>query len=144
MVLRNLWSSKQQNRLWPSGYIDGLSTSNEDSTNSCTTPTENQFRPDHASSPTRSSQQNKWRDRPLRILTINFQSAYSKRSEIPYLLETMKPDVVSYQIWSGSVKRFRNYLELKSSRLKFCPPDDFLQNDHLGPKRIKSIKFLGF
>ena len=29
----------------------------------------------------------------------------------------------SYQIWSGLVKWFRNYLELKFSTLKFCPPD---------------------
>ena len=58
------------------------------------TPTEKNFRPDHASTPTRASQQNKWKDRPLRILNINFQSASSKRAEIPFLLESLKPDVI--------------------------------------------------
>ena len=29
----------------------------------------------------------------------------------------------SYQVWSRSVKWFRNYLKLKFSMLKFCPPD---------------------
>ena len=31
----------------------------------------------------------------------------------------------SYQVWSKSVKWFRNYLKLKFSTLQFCPPDDF-------------------
>ena len=31
--------------------------------------------------------------------------------------------IPNWQIWSGSVKRFQDYLELKFSRLKFCPQD---------------------
>ena len=48
----------------------------------------------HASTPTRSSQQDKWKERPLRVLNINFQSASAKRAEIPYLLESLKLDII--------------------------------------------------
>ena len=50
----------------------------DSSLNSCTTPTDLQFQPQHASTPTRSSQQDKWKERPLRVLNINFQSASAK------------------------------------------------------------------
>ena len=66
----------------------------DSSLNSCTTPTDLQFHPQHASTPTRSSQQDKWKERPLRVLNINFQSANAKRAEIPYLLESLKPDII--------------------------------------------------
>ena len=64
------------------------------SLNSCITPTDLQFQPQHASTPTRSSQRDKWKERPLRVLNINFQSASAKRAEIHYLLESQKPDII--------------------------------------------------
>ena len=62
--------------------------------NSCGTPTDQNFRPFHASTPTRANQQDKSKYRPLRIINVNFQSASSKRAELPNLLDSMKPDVI--------------------------------------------------
>ena len=59
---------------------------------SCTTPTDLQFQPQHSSTPTRASQQDKWKERPLRVL--NVQSASAKRAKIPNLLHSLKPDVI--------------------------------------------------
>ena len=42
---------------------------------SCTIPTDLQFQPQHSSTSTRASQQDKWKERPLRVLNVNFQSA---------------------------------------------------------------------
>ena len=61
---------------------------------SCTTPTETTFKPGHSSTPSRASQQNKSRNRPLRILDINFQSAQGKKAETSYLIDSMKPDII--------------------------------------------------
>ena len=61
---------------------------------SCTTPTDLQFQPQHSSTLTRASQQDKWKDRPLCVLNVNFQSASAKRAEIPNLLDSLKPDVI--------------------------------------------------
>ena len=47
-----------------------------------------------APTPTRSGQQDKRKERPLRVLNINFRSVSAKRAEIPNLLESLKPDIV--------------------------------------------------
>jgi len=39
---------------------------------SCPTPTDFQFQQQHSSTPTRAIQQDKWKDRPLRVLNVNF------------------------------------------------------------------------
>eukprot|EP00745_Piridium_sociabile_P045808 TRINITY_DN9988_c0_g2_i1.p1 TRINITY_DN9988_c0_g2~~TRINITY_DN9988_c0_g2_i1.p1 ORF type:complete len:264 (+),score=32.88 TRINITY_DN9988_c0_g2_i1:50-841(+) len=52
------------------------------------------FHPLHSSTPTRASQQNKKRSRPLRMLNVNFRSVVGKRAEIHNLLESLKPDVI--------------------------------------------------
>ena len=52
-------------------------------------------------------------------LTFDLESRSSKNISL-----NVNPVVLpSYQVWSRSVKWFRNYLKLKFSRLKFCPPD---------------------
>ena len=61
---------------------------------SCTTPTDLQLQPQHSSTLTCASQQDKWKDRPLRVLDVNFQLASAKRAEIPNLLDSLKPDVI--------------------------------------------------
>ena len=57
-------------------------------------PTDLQFQPQHSSTLTRASQQDKWKDRPLRVLNVNFQSASVKRAKIPNLLDSLKLDVI--------------------------------------------------
>ncbi|XP_070198749.1 uncharacterized protein [Littorina saxatilis] len=52
------------------------------------------FDPIHSSTPTRNSNHGKEKNRPLRLLNINFQSASGKRATIPNLLESTKPDIV--------------------------------------------------
>eukprot|EP00745_Piridium_sociabile_P014532 TRINITY_DN21479_c0_g1_i5.p1 TRINITY_DN21479_c0_g1~~TRINITY_DN21479_c0_g1_i5.p1 ORF type:complete len:120 (+),score=15.65 TRINITY_DN21479_c0_g1_i5:224-583(+) len=53
-------------------------------------PTDQHFQPQHTSTPTRSSQQ----DRPLRLVNVNFQSASGKRSDIPNLISSLKSDMI--------------------------------------------------
>lgn len=63
-------------------------------TNSYSIPNSNSsFDPGHSSTPTKISR-SKGKDRPLRLITVNFQSVQGKRSEILNLLESLKPDVV--------------------------------------------------
>ena len=49
-----------------------------------------------APTPTRSGQQDKWKERllVLRVLNINFKSFSAKRAETPNLLESLKPDII--------------------------------------------------
>ena len=55
------------------------------------------------STPTRASQQDKWKKRPLCLLNINFQSSPGKRAEILNLLESTRPDiVVGTETWLDS------------------------------------------
>lgn len=77
--------------------VDWPSTSPADdclSFSFCSMPSESNFHPQHCSTPTRSNQQNKWKNRPLRILNINFRSADGKKSSMPLLLDTLKPDII--------------------------------------------------
>ena len=71
---------------------------------SCTTPTKSDMpKPLHRSTPTRASQQEKWKKRPLRLLNINLQSSSGKRAEISNLLDSLKPDiVVATETWLDS------------------------------------------
>ena len=71
-----------------------LSTSQTSLNASCTTPTDLQFQPQHSSTPTHTSQQDKWKERSLCVQNMNFQSANAKRAEIPDLLHLLKPDVI--------------------------------------------------
>ena len=57
------------------------------------TPTEPCFHPPHVSTPTRANQQNKWKDRLLRILNVNFQPVDGKKASLNCLLDSMKPDI---------------------------------------------------
>ena len=69
-------------------------SSHHDSNLSCTTPTETAFKPHHSSTPSRANQQNKWKNRPLRIININFPSARGKYAEIIHLVDSLKPDII--------------------------------------------------
>ena len=61
----------------------------------CTTPTEQHMdRPLHSSTPTRASQQDKWKRRPLRLINMNCHSAVGKKTEISNLIDSTKPDVI--------------------------------------------------
>ena len=75
-----------------------------DISDNCTTPTDiNIEKPIHRSTPTRASQQDKWKKPPLRLLNINFQSSSGKKPEILNLLESTKPDiVVATETWLDS------------------------------------------
>jgi len=76
---------------WP----DSSNTPDVDlSNNSCATPTEQNFHPTHASTPTRANQQDKRMNRPLRVLNINFQSCVGKKAETSCLIDSMKPDII--------------------------------------------------
>ena len=76
---------------WP----DITSSTNHDLSNfSCTTPTETTFQPNHASTPTRASQQNKWKKRQLRVVNINFRSAVGKKAQTLVMIDSMKPDII--------------------------------------------------
>ena len=63
-------------------------------THTRTTPIEDCFKSQHASTPTQANQLDKRINRPLRILNINFRSVVGKRAEIVYLLDSMKPDII--------------------------------------------------
>lgn len=52
-------------------------------------------RPLHSSTPLRSSQQNKWEDRPLRLLNITLQSVEGKKTEISNLLDCAQPGIIT-------------------------------------------------
>ena len=52
------------------------------------------FHPGHSSTPTRQTQQNKNRQRPLRILNVNFQSAKGKTAAITHLIDSLRPDIL--------------------------------------------------
>jgi endonuclease/exonuclease/phosphatase (EEP) superfamily protein YafD len=52
------------------------------------------FDPAHCSTPTRSSNQGHLRNRPLRILNANLQSAQGKRAELANLIDSTKPDIL--------------------------------------------------
>ena len=87
---------------WPN-----TSSLNHDTSNfSCTTPTETTFKPHHVSTPTRISQQNKWKKRPLRVVTVNFRSAVGKRPQTLLMLDSMKPDIIlACETWlDGDIK----------------------------------------
>ena len=73
---------------------------------SCTTPTETTFKPNHVSTPTRSSQQDKWKKRPLRIVSVNFRSAVGKKPQTLFMIESIKPDIIlACETWlDGNVK----------------------------------------
>lgn len=65
--------------------------------------TASNFKPLHSSTPSRASQQNKQRDRPLRFLNVNLQSASAKRASIPHLFDSLRPDVViATETWLDS------------------------------------------
>ena len=55
---------------------------------------ESGFDPLHSSTPTRATQQNKTKERPLRFLNVNFRSVVGKRAEILHLIDSVKPDVI--------------------------------------------------
>ncbi|KAL8603231.1 hypothetical protein ACOMHN_046237 [Nucella lapillus] len=52
------------------------------------------FKPLHSSTPSRASQQNKQKSRPLRIINVNFRSARGKRAETLSLVDSTKPDII--------------------------------------------------
>ena len=75
--------------------VDWIDSAQEWSPNSSSSiPNDLQFRPSHTSTPTPSNQQNKWKDRPLWVMHINFQSASLQRAEMPNLLESLEPDII--------------------------------------------------
>lgn len=55
---------------------------------------ESECRPQHASTPIRSSQQKKWKNRPLRILNQNINSVIGKRVELENVIDSLKPDII--------------------------------------------------
>ena len=52
------------------------------------------FRPGHQSTPTRLSKQKQLKDRPLRIVNINFRSIVNKVSETQNMIDSVQPDVI--------------------------------------------------
>ena len=63
----------------------------------------NHFVPGHSSTPTRQSTQNKFRNRPLRVINVNFQSMVGKKAEIIEMLDRLKPDVlIGTETWLTS------------------------------------------
>ncbi|XP_070212599.1 uncharacterized protein [Littorina saxatilis] len=74
-------------------------------------PSSDGFKPLHSSTPTRSSQQNKRKSRPLRLLNINFQSVTGKKAELANLIMTAKPDVIiGTETWLDPNVRDSEYL----------------------------------
>ena len=64
------------------------------------------FAPNHCSTPTRQSQQNKNKNRPLRIVNINFRSAVGKVASILHMTLSLKPDIII-----GSETWFSSYIK---------------------------------
>ena len=57
------------------------------------TPTKT-FHPNHVSTPTRASKQNKHNSRPLRLVNVNFRSARGKKPDIINMINSVQPDII--------------------------------------------------
>ena len=57
-------------------------------------PKEADCAPKHSSTPSRASQQNKWKHRPLRILSTNMRSVTNKKVELTHAIDRLRPDVI--------------------------------------------------
>ena len=66
----------------------------EETTNEFSFASGDEFKPFHASTPTRQNQQEKFRNRPLRIVNINFQSLCGKKAESIEMIDRLKPDII--------------------------------------------------
>ena len=52
------------------------------------------FKPVHASTPTRANQQDKVTNRPLRVISVNFNSIVAKRAELANVIVSVRPDII--------------------------------------------------
>ena len=96
MALCVMWQPKQ------SDYVLSLSGDDVDLSidvtnhlgDSLPVPKEYECLPQHTSTPNRASQQNKWRNRSLRILNTNIRSVHGKKVELGNAVESLKPDII--------------------------------------------------
>ena len=72
------------------------------------------FHPNHASTPTRASKQNKLKRRPLRLVNVNFQSVKEKKADITNMVDSVQPDIII-----GT----ESHLEPNISDAEFLPPN---------------------
>ena len=82
----------------------GTSTSPHSYPNLSSTSTSDEpFHPHHTSTPTRVSRQGKQKNRPLRLLNINFRSVVGKVAELATMLECTRPDIrIGTETWTDS------------------------------------------
>ena len=52
------------------------------------------FKPIHASTPTRASLQDKFNTRPIRLLNVNFRSVIGSKPELLNLIDSLRPDII--------------------------------------------------